>query len=86
MTPYAPEIERQMQGFYSSLNERDRRRYVGIECLKLGWGEMTYISQLLGCDYYTVRLGMDDLSDQSSMAMSGIRRGGGGRKSTLKTP
>ena len=38
MTPYAPEIERQMQGFYSSLNERDRRRYAGIESLKLGWG------------------------------------------------
>ena len=84
MTPYAPEIERQMQGFYSSLNERDRRRYAGIEALKLGWGGMTYISQLLGCDYYTVRLGMDDLSDQSSMAMSGIRRGGGGRKSALE--
>ena len=38
MTPYATEIEQQMQGFYSSLNERDRRRYAGIESVKLGWG------------------------------------------------
>ena len=46
MTPYATEIEQQIQGFYSSLNERDRRRYAGIESVKLGWGGMSYISQL----------------------------------------
>ncbi len=85
MTPYAPEIEQQMQRLYLSLNERDRRRYAGIEAIKLGWGGMSYISQLLGCDYYTLRLGIEELSDESSMTMSGIRRVGGGRKSALES-
>ena len=85
MTPYAPEIEQQMQRLYLSLNERDRRRYAGIESIKLGWGGMSYISQVLGCDYYTLRLGIEELSDESSMTMSGIRRVGGGRKSALES-
>ena len=40
MTPYPSEIEQQMQRLYSSLNEKDRRRYAGIESVKLGWGGM----------------------------------------------
>ena len=67
------------------MNERDRRRYAGIESVKLGWGGISYISQLLGYDYYTLRLGMDELSDADSMSMSTIRRGGGGRKSSLES-
>jgi hypothetical protein len=85
MTPYPSEIEQQMQRLYSSLNEKDRRRYAGIESVKLGWGGMSYISHLLGCDYYTLRLGIEELKDESSMSMSGIRREGGGRKSALES-
>jgi hypothetical protein len=55
MTPYPSEIEQQMQRLYSSLNEKDRRRYAGIESVKLGWGGMSYISHLFNCDYYTHR-------------------------------
>ena len=61
--------------------EKDRRRYAGIEAIKLGWGGMSYISQLLCCDYYTLRLGMEELDDETAMVMSGIRHPGGGRKS-----
>lgn len=74
-----------MQRLYSSLNEKDRRRYAGIESVKLGWGGMSYISHLFGCDYYTLRLGVEELQDASSMGMSGIRREGGGRKSALES-
>jgi len=76
MTPYPSEIEQQMQRLYSSLNEKDRRRYAEIESVKLGWGGMSYISQLFDCDYYTLRLGIEELKDESSMSMSGIRREG----------
>ncbi|MEA5624213.1 hypothetical protein [Nostoc sp. UHCC 0251] len=79
MTPYSSKIEQQMQRLYSSLNEKDRRRYAAIESIKLGWGGISYISNLFGCDYYTLRLGMEELDDKAAMSMSKIRRQGGGR-------
>jgi hypothetical protein len=85
MTPYSSEIEQQMQRLYSSLNEKDRRRYAAIEAINLGWGGISYVSGLFGCDYYTLRLGMAELDDEASMSMSGIRREGGGRKSALES-
>jgi len=38
MDGYSLEVEQQMGRFYRSLNERDRRRYAGIEATKLGEG------------------------------------------------
>jgi hypothetical protein len=85
MTPYSAEIEQQMQRLYSSLSEKDRRRYAAIESIKLGWGGMSYISQLFGCDYYTLRLGSEELEDEAAMNLSGIRRQGGGCKSAIES-
>jgi hypothetical protein len=85
MKPYPDEVEAQMKRLYESLSERDRRRYAAIEVVKLGWGGMSYISKLLGCDYYVLRLGKEELLDVESMGLEGIRRQGGGRKSALAT-
>ena len=85
MTPYPSEVEQQMQRLYHSLSEKDRRRYAAIEALKLGWGGITYISQIFGCDYYTIRFGMEELDSEDAMNMSEIRRPGGGRKSAFET-
>jgi Rhodopirellula transposase DDE domain len=85
MQPYSTEIEEQMQKLYGSLNEKDRRRYAAIEVIKLGWGGMSYISKLLGCDYYALRLGQEELQDREAMEMTRVRRPGGGRKSALET-
>jgi len=74
-----------MQRLYHSLSEKDRRRYAAIEALKLGWGGITYISQIFGCDYYTIRFGMEELDSEDAMNMSEIRRPGGGRKSAFET-
>ena len=74
-----------MQRLYHSLSEKDRRRYAAIEALKLGWGGITYISQLFGCDYYTIRFGMEELDSEAAMRMREIRRSGGGRKSVFET-
>ncbi len=35
-----------MKKLYNSLSEKDRRRYAAIEALKLGWGGISYISEL----------------------------------------
>ena len=85
MNPYPFKVEQQMQQFYRSLSEKERRRYAAIEAVKLGWGGISYISQLFGCDYYTIRFGIEELDDESAMSMSRIRRRGGGRKSALET-
>jgi hypothetical protein len=85
METYAPEVERQMQWYYQSLSEKDRRRYAAIEARKLGYGGISYISKLLGCNYRTIAKGIEELNDESVMSSSRIRRSGGGRKQALAT-
>ena len=85
MNPYAPSIEQQMHRLYKSLNEKDRRRYAAIEAAKLGWGGISYISTLFGCDYYTIRLGLSELENEEAMNQKRIRAKGGGRKSAFES-
>lgn len=84
VAPYPEEIEIQMQRYYHSLSEKDRRRYAGIEALKLGHGGIRYMSRVLGCDDKTIKLGMSELTDESVLHEPGIRRAGGGRKSSFE--
>jgi len=84
MTPYTCEVEQQMQRFYHSLSEKDRRRYAAVEALKLGWGGKSYISELLGCDDEAMQRGLAELDDDQALAQQSIRQPGGGRKSALK--
>ncbi len=85
MNSYPSEVELKMQRLYESLSEKDRRRYAAIEALKLGWGGITYISQRLGCDHYTIRFGTEELEDEAAISLGEIRRPGGRRKSALET-
>jgi len=43
MQPHPAPIEAQMQRYYQSLSEKDRRRYAAIEVIKLGYGGQVYI-------------------------------------------
>ena len=81
---YSQAIEHQMQRYYQSLSEKDRRRYAGIEAAKLGHGGIHYIGQLLGCDYRTIKYGMSELKSAASLKQSGERQPGGGRKSAFE--
>lgn len=82
---YSAEIEVQMQRYYQSLSEKDRRRYAGVEAVKLGHGGIAYISRVLGCDYRTIKAGMADLEeDGPPLEEARIRRRGGGRKSAFE--
>lgn len=85
MRPYSLEVEQQMQRFYRSLSEKDRRRYAAVEAFKLGWGGITYISQLFECDDKPIRNGMKELEQEARLNQSGIRQAGGGRKSVFET-
>ncbi len=48
MVAYSAVVEGQMQWFYRSLSEKDRRLYAALEAEKLGQGGVEYVSQLLG--------------------------------------
>lgn len=74
-------IEQQMQSYYESLLEKDRRRYVAIEAKKLGYGGISQIVKLLGCNYRTIAKGLAELQQPSCLINNArIRHPGGGRK------
>jgi hypothetical protein len=85
MKSYPAAIEVQMQRYYQSLSEKDRRRYAAIEAVKLGYGGQAYIRRLLGCHHETLQLGMRELQDETALAQERIREAGGGRKSAFET-
>ncbi|MDA1014515.1 MAG: hypothetical protein O3A00_08705 [Planctomycetota bacterium] len=76
MDGYSAEVEQQMGRFYRSLNERDRRRYAGIEAAKLGHGGIEYVSRLLGCDPKTIRQGIAEIESDEELDNHGQRKKG----------
>jgi len=79
--PYTPEIEEHMRRFYNSLNEKDRRRYAGLEALRYGHGGRSYIAKILGCSRNTVSRGAREVSNLPKREVyRRIRKAGGGRK------
>ena len=82
---YSPEIESQMQRYYRSLSEKDRRRYAAIEAVKIGYGGISYVHRVLGCGRSSIRLGIAELSDDEAMSEERQRSPGGGRKSAFET-
>lgn len=59
--PYDIEIEERMYLFSQTLNERDLRRYAGLEALKLGHGGIIYISKVLKMTEKTVSKGLEEV-------------------------
>ena len=77
---YDPEIEERMRDYFKSLNEKDRRRYAGLEASKLGHGGVSYIGEILGCDRKTVRKGLDEILEPPELDPGRIRKKGGPEK------
>ena len=71
--------------FASLLDERQRRLFAGLESLKCGWGGDRRIATLLGIDPSTVAAGRRQLVDRD-VEVDRVRRAGGGRTPTKKTP
>jgi len=69
--------------FLSTLNEKQRRLYAGLESLKLGYGGDSYIADLFGMDPHTVARGRRDL-EKGNSDTSRLRAKGGGRSSVEK--
>ena len=86
MIHYSKEIEQQMQLFYKSLSEKDRRRYIAVESIKLGRGGKGYIYNLFGCHFETLHKGLEELKDEKKLLKNKdrIRKKGGGRKKLIE--
>lgn len=82
MFPYRATIEQGMKDYFETLSEKDSRRYAGVEALKLGYGGMSYMANLLGLSRKTVRKGMKEVLTLSATEKRNkrIRKQGGGRK------
>ncbi len=82
MQRYDEKNEEEMKIFYGSLNEKDKRRYAGVEALKLGRGGQVYMEEVLGCDRNTIAKGIREIESGEVAKDKGarIRREGGGRK------
>jgi hypothetical protein len=69
--------------FLSTLDERQRRLYAGLESLKLGYGGDQRIADFIGMDAHTVGKGRRQLLDQD-LDLERIRKAGAGRKPAEK--
>lgn len=82
MLGYEQRVEVQMTNFYRSLSEKDRRRYAAVEAGKLGYGGVTYIATLFGCDPDTIRRGLVDVEQlPNDEADHRVRKKGGPQES-----
>ena len=64
--------------FFSTLNERQRRLYAGMESLRVGYGGDRRIAELTGLDVHTVARGRRELS-AGELEKQAVRSTGGGR-------
>lgn len=69
--------------FFSTLNERQRRLYAGLESMRLGRGGDRRIAELTGMDVHTVARGREELLT-GNLDLKRVRRPGGGRRAVEK--
>jgi hypothetical protein len=69
--------------FLSTLDEKQRRLYAGLESLKLGYGGDQRIADFIGMDAHTVSKGRRQLLEQD-LDLERIRKAGAGRKPAEK--
>ena len=55
LEPYNERVERGMITLYQSIPENARRRYAAVEADKLGYGGISYVCNLFGCDESSVK-------------------------------
>lgn len=78
---YNPEVLKIKQSFYSGLNEKERRHFLGQEYLVLGTGSQRYISRIFECSRNTIIKGFKEVKAPSfSPDYTTQRAAGAGRK------
>ena len=77
-------IEERIRAFFTTLSEKDRRRFAALESQRFGHGGIAYVVRLLDCSRRTVERGIAELTKLTELpedpAAGRTRREGGGRK------
>lgn len=74
MIGYDSALEIKMQRLFTTLSEKDKRRYAGIEAEKLGHGGIDYISKLFAIDPKTIRRGLHELDLADDLPSDRVRK------------
>jgi len=61
------------------LNERNRRRFVGVLANEQGWGGTSQLAEITGLSRTTIVRGRKEIEHSNKNLSSGIRRAGAGR-------
>ncbi len=83
MTETSDETKAAIILFLSTLDERQRRLYAGLESLRLGHGGDRRLADLTGLDVHTIAKGRAELL-QRDVHLDRVRRPGGGRPALEK--
>ncbi len=74
-------VEKNVQGFYATLSEKDQRRFAAVQARLLGYGGVQYLATVLGCSRRTIERGLAELEALPTDPAAGqVRRPGAGRK------
>jgi hypothetical protein len=73
-------IDKHEQFFFEQMNERDKRLYLGLEAMKLGYNGVAEVSRKYNTHKHTVRRGKKELLEQKVLPPKRVRQKGGGRK------
>ena len=68
----------------AQLNEKNRRLFVGLLALQLGYGGLQHISSITGMSRVTIRRGRSELASGECSSGGPLRGAGGGRKCVEK--
>ena len=81
MEKYTESSLQLMRDYYQCLPERSCRHYAAMEALKLGYGGINYIREVLKTDRETIRKGIKELKESGEeLPKNRQRKAGGGRK------
>lgn len=78
------DIEKATLLFYGNLSEKDKRLYVGLEAMKIGYYGVKEISQKFNVNKHTIRTGQKELLTDKLIPVERVRKVGGGRKKKSK--
>lgn len=67
ITTYSRPMEEAMRYTFSALNEHQRRLYAATEAIKLGYGGIAYIADLLDCHRRPIERGLKELRCPGSL-------------------
>jgi len=70
--------------FCKNLNERQKRHFLGIEAIKLGYGGITAVSKSFAVNRDTVSRGRQEILSADQISQGRIRQEGGGRKKNFR--